>query len=161
MLRRLRRTGSRSQTGDQASRAQILSGFGDVDLRQGRYAEAADHQRQSLAIFQQIRYKSGQATAINGLGEVSLATGNTADAKNQHAAALELSSQTGEKRELARARDGLARACHARGDHHQARRHWDEALALYLVLGAPEAEVQSWPCADSAGLYAGQTGGHE
>jgi tetratricopeptide (TPR) repeat protein/transcriptional regulator with XRE-family HTH domain len=128
------------ETGDQASQALVLSGLGDLDLRQGRYAEAVDYQRQSLEICQRIRHKSGEAVAINGLGEVSLATGNTADAMNWHAAACDLSAQTGEKRELARAHDGLARACHADGDHHQARCHWEEALALYLVLGAPEAD---------------------
>jgi hypothetical protein len=46
----------------------------------------------------------------------------------------------GEKYELARAHRGLARSHHATGAAGPARQHWQQALALYTALGAPEAD---------------------
>ena len=57
-----------------------------------------------------------------------------------HAAVLSVTTQNGEKYEQARAHNGLAHAYHAAGDPGQARRHWKEALTLYIILGAPETD---------------------
>jgi len=51
-----------------------------------------------------------------------------------------MTTRSGEKYEQARARNGLAHASHAAGDPGQARRHWKEALTLYISLGAPETD---------------------
>jgi hypothetical protein len=87
----------------------------------------------------EIGYRPGEAVALNGLGEVFLAAGRSSDAHAQHAA-LSVTTQSGEKYERARAHNGLAHACHAAGDSGQAGRHWNEALPLYISLGAPETE---------------------
>jgi len=53
--------------------------------------------------------------------------------------------------EQARAHNGLAHTCHAAGDPGQARRHWKEALTLYISLGAPETDqVRTHPAATDA-----------
>jgi tetratricopeptide (TPR) repeat protein len=91
-------------------------------------------------VCREIGYQSGEVTALNSLGEAFLATGRSADARTQYAAALDGAAQNGEQYEQARAHNGLAHAYHAAGDLGQARRHWDEALTLYVTLGAPEAD---------------------
>ena len=67
-------------------------------------------------------------------------TGQPGQACAQHAAALGLAIADGDKYQQARAHHGLARACQAAGDPGQARHHWQQALALYTDLGAPEAD---------------------
>jgi DNA-binding SARP family transcriptional activator/tetratricopeptide (TPR) repeat protein len=128
------------EIGSRSGEARALTALGDAELQQGRYQQAVDFQRQSLAVCREIGYRSGEVTALNNLGEVFLAAGRSSDARAQYAAALSVTNQSGEKYEQARARNGLARACDAAGDHGQARRHWNEALAIYLSIGAPEAE---------------------
>jgi DNA-binding SARP family transcriptional activator len=127
------------ETGDRAGEVQVLIVFGDANLRQGRYDQAADYQRQSLAMCRAIGYQSREVAALNGLGEVSLATGQFADACAQYAAALKGAARS-EKYQQACAHNGLARACHAAGHLSRARHHWNEALTLYITLGAPEAD---------------------
>jgi tetratricopeptide (TPR) repeat protein len=128
------------QAGDRRGAARTLIALGNADLRQGRYEQAADYQRQSLAMCREISYQSGEVTALSALGEVSLATGRSSEACAQYAAALSGAARNGEKYEQARAHDGLARAYHVAGELGQARHHWDEALALYITLGAPESD---------------------
>jgi tetratricopeptide (TPR) repeat protein len=91
-------------------------------------------------VCREIGYQSGEVTALNALGDVFLSTGQFADARAHYAAALSGAALNGEKHEQAAAHNGLARACHASGDLGQARRHWNEALALYVTLGTPEAD---------------------
>jgi DNA-binding SARP family transcriptional activator/tetratricopeptide (TPR) repeat protein len=128
------------EIGSRSGEARVFAALGDAALRQGQYQQAADYQRQSLAVCREIGYQAGEVTALNGLGETLLAAGWPADACAQYAAAVNGAARTGEKYEQARAHDGLARAHRAAGDLSQARRHWHEALALYVTLGAPEAD---------------------
>jgi tetratricopeptide (TPR) repeat protein len=110
-----------------------------VDVREGRYAQAADHLQQGLSLFRQAGDKSGEADALNGLGELSLAESQPDNARGWHTCALALADHIGEKYEQARAHDGLAAAHCAAGDLGQSREHWQAALALYADLGVPEA----------------------
>jgi hypothetical protein len=51
-----------------------------------------------------------------------------------------VTTDSGERYEQARAHRGLARSYYADGDADQARHHWQQALALYTALDAPEAD---------------------
>jgi tetratricopeptide (TPR) repeat protein len=128
------------QLGDRISEADTLASLGLAELRQDRYAEAADYLRQALALCRKTGDIARQALAHNGLGEVHFAVGQLTDARGQHAAALSLASRAEEKYEQARAHDGLASVYAANGAEAQARRHWQEALTRYSELGAPQAE---------------------
>jgi DNA-binding SARP family transcriptional activator/tetratricopeptide (TPR) repeat protein len=128
------------EIGNRSGEARALIALGDADLRQGRYEQAANYQRQSLAMCREIGYQSGEVSALNALGEVFLATGQSSDALAQYTAALSGAARNGEKYEQAHAHNGLAHAYHASGGLDQARRHWNEALTLYITLGAPEAD---------------------
>ena len=128
------------EIGDQVSESEALATLGLVRLRQGDNQRASDLLRQSLAVCAQTSDLSTRAFALNGLGEVLLATGRPAAARAQYTAALEVADQAEDKYEQARAHEGLAATCPAGGAPDQARQHWQEALTLYIGLGAPEAD---------------------
>jgi tetratricopeptide (TPR) repeat protein len=128
------------EIGDRISESDALAGLGVIDLRQGRYQEAARYLEQALALCRETGDLSSQGCALNGLGELLLATGRPAEARTQLAAARDVATQAGEKYEQARAHEGLAGSYQASGSPARARRHWQEALALYAELGAPEAD---------------------
>jgi tetratricopeptide (TPR) repeat protein len=77
---------------------------------------------------------------LSGLGDVFLVTGQLSEARAKYTSALSVTTQTGEIYEQARARNGLAHVCLAVGDPGQARRHWEQALVIYLSLGSPEVD---------------------
>jgi tetratricopeptide (TPR) repeat protein/transcriptional regulator with XRE-family HTH domain len=125
--------------GSRSGEAEALTELGGVELREGRHDEAAGHFGQALTLFRETGAEARAAYALNGLGEAFLAGGQPGQARAQHAAALTVASQAADKREQARAHDGLGQAHHALGDPGQAGRHWHQALALYVDLGADEA----------------------
>jgi DNA-binding SARP family transcriptional activator/uncharacterized protein HemY len=126
--------------GDQQGQASAQAKLGVVKLRQGHYRQATSEFQQALARYRQLADPSGQAIALNGLGEVFLATAHPSDARSHHAAAAALAAQASDTYELAHAQRGLACAWQACGDPCEAHRHWYQALTLYALLGAPEAD---------------------
>jgi DNA-binding SARP family transcriptional activator/Flp pilus assembly protein TadD len=128
-------------TGDRVVAANALTNLGVVELRRGRHERAADCHRQAVELFREVSDEAGEAEARNGLGETLLAAGQPEPARTQHAAALRLAGRAADRRQQARAHDGLGRACQAAGDAGQARRHWQQALARYAEVGAPESAV--------------------
>jgi DNA-binding SARP family transcriptional activator/tetratricopeptide (TPR) repeat protein len=125
--------------GDRNGHAEALTRIGDVYLRLGSYDQAIGHHRKALAAFREIGDRNGEAEALNGLAEALLAIGQTGDAGVEQATALGLARQIGDRLQQARAHDGLARTWHGHGDLGRARDHWEQALALYAELGAPQA----------------------
>lgn len=128
------------ETGDRSGEAHILVDLGLAGLRQGRYAEAAGHVGDALTLCREAGDRTGEAEALNSLGEILLASGQPEQARSQHTAALGLTTQTGDEYEQARACSGVAQAYYAAGDLGRAYRYWQDALTLYVNLGAPEAE---------------------
>jgi tetratricopeptide (TPR) repeat protein len=128
------------ETGNRYQQAETLARTGDVRLRQGRLQEARDHLHEAVALYQEIGDRSGEADALNSLGEAHLADGQPSGALTRHSKACDIASDVGDTYQQARAHDGLARAHHALARPDQARDHWEQALALYTRLGAPEAD---------------------
>jgi DNA-binding SARP family transcriptional activator/Flp pilus assembly protein TadD len=126
--------------GDRSGEGYALTDLGDVDLRRGHYGRAIGHHEQALSLFGETGNPGGQAKALNGLGEAFLEAGRVDEACLRHTDALRLASQIDDKYEQARAHDSLGRGCQILGDPSQGRRHWEQALALYVRLGAPEAD---------------------
>jgi DNA-binding SARP family transcriptional activator/Tfp pilus assembly protein PilF len=128
------------ETSNRTGEARTLASLADIELRQRGYPQASDNFLRAVALFREIGDRAGEADALNGLGEVSLATSQPGPARTWHTAALDLARQVHDAREQARAHYHLGLAHQATGDPGQARHHWEQALALYAGLGAPEAE---------------------
>jgi tetratricopeptide (TPR) repeat protein len=126
------------ETSNRTGEAQALVCLGDVDRLQGRYRRAARRHRQALALNRETGNRPGEAAALNGLGNALAAAGKRGQARAQHYAALTLAAQIGDAYEQAHAHYGLGRACLAAGRPGAATRHWQQALAFYTSLAAPE-----------------------
>ena len=125
---------------DQISETDILVTLGLTCLRLGDYAQADGYLTEALALCGETGDLSSQASTFNALGELLLATERFAAARARYGAGLDAATRAGDEYEKARAHDGLARACQASDAPGCARHHWQEALAIYNALGAPEAE---------------------
>jgi tetratricopeptide (TPR) repeat protein/DNA-binding XRE family transcriptional regulator len=128
------------EAGNRNGEAHSLSNLGIAELRWSRYRDAKEHLRDASALFREISDAAGQAEALNGLGQLFLATGEPGQARAQYTAALELTSPKADKYEHARAHEGLGHCYQASEDPGRAVRHWQQALALYVELGAREAD---------------------
>ncbi len=128
------------EIGDRQGEAAALAGLGIVGGQQGHYERAAENYRQAIWLAVQIGDRPGEVEGHNGAGTVMLAAGQPGQARAEHHAALTLASRIGDKYEQARAHDGLARTYRAVGGHLRAQRHWELALVLFTVLGAPETD---------------------
>jgi tetratricopeptide (TPR) repeat protein/transcriptional regulator with XRE-family HTH domain len=131
------------ENGHRDGEAEALTTLGDVASRLGRHHEAIGRHRKALALLREIGDQSREAGALNSLGESLLAARQSVDACTQHAYALDLATQVGNKFEQARAHHGLARGHQATGEPARAHYCWQQALALFTELGAPEADQVS------------------
>jgi tetratricopeptide (TPR) repeat protein len=127
------------KTGDRIGIAYVLVGLGKVAFQQDRFPEAADFTQRGLAFCREVGDRNGEAEALNCLAEILLATGDPELARTRHAAALSLACDAGYCYEQARAHSGLGCCYHAMADLARSREHWQQALAIYSQLGAPEA----------------------
>ncbi len=127
------------QAGSRSCEAVALRNVGELQQRLGRYREARECLLQALTIHRETRNIAGEADARNCLGETLLADGHYAAAQRQHAIALRLASQIGHRQYEARAHDGLGHCRRVSFDFGEARVHWQQALARYAEIGAPEA----------------------
>ena len=125
--------------GDRLCEARALSNLGVIDWRQGRYRQAARRQQAAVAAFRETGDRAGEAGGLNAYGEALLAAGEPAQAQAAHLDALDMATLIGDLYQQARAHDGLGYACHAVGDTARTRRHWQQALAAYTSINAPDA----------------------
>lgn len=125
---------------DRTGEAWTLAHLGAVQLAQGRGQSAVALHQEATAVARDSNDLFGEAEALNGLGEAYLATGDPAQAGTAHTRALHLARRTGDKAEQARAHVGLARSHQTAHGSTAAHGHWRAALALYDLLGTPEAD---------------------
>ena len=125
--------------GDRLCEARALSNLGVIEWRQGRYRQAAQRQQAAVAAFRETGDRAGEAGGLNAYGEALLAAGEPAQAQAAHLDALDMATLIGDLYQQARAHDGLGYACHAVGDTARTRRHWQQALAAYTSINAPDA----------------------
>jgi DNA-binding SARP family transcriptional activator/Tfp pilus assembly protein PilF len=124
--------------------ADQLRRLGDVSLRRAEYQKAVSYLRQALALSVEAGHQHGEITARRILAEALHRAGQPAAARDELAAALRLAAGTGDVYQQASVHRELAESHQRTGEDEQARHHWQQALALYTKLGAPEADqVQS------------------
>jgi tetratricopeptide (TPR) repeat protein len=82
-----------------------------------------------------------QTSALIGLGDILRLTGRPGQALARYQSALELAGQTGDRYERAHALEGIGHVLCDSGHTEPARRHWTEALDIYLELDIAEADL--------------------
>ena len=83
--------------GDRSGEARVLASLGFLHLRQGRYAEAADHLEQSAVLCQGTGDKGGEGRALGNLGEVERRRGDHPAAERHLLRAISLFRELGDK----------------------------------------------------------------
>jgi tetratricopeptide (TPR) repeat protein len=83
---------------------------------------------------------AGEFEAMHGLGHLHHAIGDATQVLAHHQAALGIAHELAQHRDEARAHDGIADAHAALGNLDLARHRWEQALAIFTDLEAPEAD---------------------
>jgi DNA-binding SARP family transcriptional activator/tetratricopeptide (TPR) repeat protein len=128
------------QVGNALGEAATLTRVGDILVAQGRPEEAAVPLRLALSIYVEYGDRDGEPWAHNGLGDAALAAGRPAEALDHFTAGHTAARLTGARHQLARAHVGIGTARRVLGTPGEAREHFQQALTIYLDLGAPEAD---------------------
>jgi DNA-binding SARP family transcriptional activator/Tfp pilus assembly protein PilF len=131
------------RTGDLSAEAEAEHNLSLVDLRQGRYVQAADHLRRVLALYRQIGDATGQARALNNLGIIAARLGHRLQAADYARQALAMYRQTGDQAGEARAVHNLGTMDAQQGRYRQAADHLGQALLLFRQLGNSGGEVHA------------------
>jgi len=121
--------------GDRRAAAQAHNILGVSELTVGRYDEAGDHFRYSLAVWRELDEPPGMAIALGNLAKVSLRLG-AVDAAGDHIdQCLALERAAGNRRGILLGLECLAEVLLARADLTGARAIASEGLALARELG--------------------------
>ena len=128
----LARTGAQERN---LARCRALLTAGVFSFFVGRYAEAKDHDEESLAIAREIRDRDCEAEALLQLGYAILARGSRAKAREHMQEALAVSRALANKNQLSKAVSGLAELHRAEGELDKAEPLYEEALAIDRAQG--------------------------
>ncbi|GAA0428017.1 SARP family transcriptional regulator [Acrocarpospora corrugata] len=132
------------EIGDRRSEADTLTNIGSCLGQMGRDGEALIHHHKALTISREIFERSIESRALLGIGDVNLRAGKHEIAQGRYSEALRLGHLTQDLYVQARCLDRLGTSMVQTHDRERAEEHWRQALALFEILGVPEAmETQS------------------
>jgi DNA-binding SARP family transcriptional activator len=114
--------------------------LGRVALSQGEHQQAVGYLREAATLFRQTGEQHDEILTLRSLAEALHGAGQSAAARTELAAALRLAAETGNTYQQASAHRDLAESHDRDDDNQQARHHWQQALDLYVQLGAPDAD---------------------
>jgi tetratricopeptide (TPR) repeat protein len=129
--------------GDSAAEATTLISLGLVDVRQGRYPQAAGQFQQALAFFRQTGDQRGAARALTNAGNLDARQGRYPQAADYLQQALALFRQTGDRTGEAYALGNLGDVERRQGRYPQAADHLQQALALFRQTGDRTGEANT------------------
>jgi tetratricopeptide (TPR) repeat protein len=121
---------------DDAARVRTWNGRGAALQHAGRYEEAIDWQRRSLALCERVGNHHGASVALTGLGLSLRSTGRLDEAIAALTAAVAEARPTGNPARLGHSLLSLGAVESAAGRLADSERHNRQALALYRELGA-------------------------
>lgn len=131
------------QVGDPAAEAEALTSLGSVDLRQGRYQQAADHFRRAQALFREAGNRSGQARSLGNLGIVLLQQGGYREAARHLELAATLLREIGDHTGEARVLGNLGILSRRQGHYRQAADYHRQALTMFRAIGDRAGEASA------------------
>ena len=137
--------------------------MGNVYASLGQYPQAIKAQSQTLAIFQELGVRNGEANALNNLGLVYDSLGQYPQARGNYNQALAIFQELGDRNGEANAVMNLGNVYYSLGQYPQARGNYDQALAIFQELGDRNGEAnalnnlgvvyknqQQWPQAEQS-----------
>ncbi len=122
-----------------AGRARGLSVLGELCSFMGRYAEALQYLRESLAIARELGDNSMAAADLNTLCMASLGCSDLAGARRYATEGLAVAREVGDTRKIAAMLVSLAQLNRSEGALDAAEEQYSEALALMNELGDRES----------------------
>jgi tetratricopeptide (TPR) repeat protein len=142
-------------SGDRSAQAEALNNLSAVDLRHGRFREAAAGLEQALALYLQAGNLTGQAYVLGNLGIVEFEVGNYAQAAGRQERALKLYRQLGNQAGAARTIVNLGLVYLRQDSLDQAISLFREGLELSRQHGMHRAEANAL---SNLGLACGRQG---
>jgi DNA-binding SARP family transcriptional activator/Flp pilus assembly protein TadD len=121
--------------GDKAAEARTLIDIGWVDMRHGRYEQAAERARRAFGLYRETEDRFGQARAQNMLGIAYERQGRYEQAHQHLQQALDLYRKIGERVGETHAVGNLGIVYERQGRYEQAYQCLQQALDLYRELG--------------------------
>ncbi len=129
------------QADDHDAEASALNKLGIFEWWQGRFAQAADRQRQALALFTRSGNRLGQAMALADLGTAYAQQSRYVEAGDHFRQALVLYRAVGDQRGEAMVRGNLGAIYGNQGRYQQALEHHQQVLDLYRKAGDQNGEA--------------------
>ena len=84
-----------AKSGNVAAQAEALTGLGSVDMRQGRFHDAADHCRRALTLFRSCGDRAGEGRVLQNLGNIESRLGRLSAAAEWWQQALTVHRELG------------------------------------------------------------------
>ncbi len=126
---------------DRGAEADALLTLTVVDLRQGRFGQAAGQLEQALARYRSAGDRIGQARSLGNLGIAAFMQGSYDQAADCHRQALALYRQVGDRSGEPRTLNNLALIDLRQGRYQQAAGRLEQALAIHQQTGDRSAET--------------------
>jgi tetratricopeptide (TPR) repeat protein len=129
------------RSGRDRNAAITLRSIALVKIELGQFGAAVRDLESARQSFAELRLTLDELMAMNGLGEAYQRSGDLVEAEHWSRQALDRGESCGSSYEQARAYRNLGEIAVAQGDAPQAAVLWRQALSIYAVLRAPEADA--------------------
>lgn len=123
--------------------ANALTSLGIIDIRRGRYQQAAELLRQALTLYREAGDRTGEARVLANLAGIDMWRGRYPEAAELLRQALTLFREAGDRTGEARAVGTLGGVELRQGRYQQAASHQQQALDLYRQIGDPAGEART------------------
>ena len=144
------------RSGDKVAEAEAYNNGTVVDLRQGRYPEAAFKLGQALELYRRVGDHVGQARALGNLGIVAMLQGGYERAGDYQQQALDLYQQAGNQAGEMRTLTNMGSIDLRQGRYPQATQRFQRTLDLSRQLGSQTSEGYSLASLGIVGLRQGE-----
>lgn len=132
-----------ARSGDLRTRGDAQSGLGAVNMRQGRYDQAASHYQQARALYHAAEDDIGEARALHNIALIDERLGRHEQATSHLHDALALYRRNGDQVGEARALSNLGGIGLQHGRYEEAIGYQQTALALFRQVGDQLSEAQA------------------
>ena len=145
-----------TELGDQASVGETRYRIGVLLAHQERWDEALGHAEEALRLRRALADSAAVAYSENMVGWILAHTGQPDDALWYCRRALDMHTESGSRTGMADTLDSIAFAYGQVKDYERSIAHYEQALAMYRLLGDPQGEANTWLDLGDIQLASGQ-----